>query len=123
MKSSLPISGEMIASDENGERKTYRVTAMADPTDKRSIVLKGFEFIRARTEFEAKSHELDPVLVNGREMRPAIRPTIEARAWIDPLLDRWFGATREGLLIVWTVKEGKFLYDPFTHKLFKAKTA
>ncbi len=113
----------MIASDENGERKTYRVTAMADPTDKRSIVLKGFEFIKARTEFEAKSRELDPVLVNGREMRPAIRPTISARAWIDPLLDRWFGATREGLLIVWVVKEGKFLYDPFTHKLFKAKVA
>lgn len=123
MKSSMPIAGEMIADDENGQRRTYRVTATADATDKRSIVLQGFEFIKGRTEFETKSRELDPVMVNGREMRPAIRPTIEARAWVDPLLDRWFGATREGLFIVWVVKEGKFLYDPFIHKLFKAKTA
>lgn len=119
---SVPIAGEMVADNEEGQKVTYRVSAVTDVQDKRSIILKGFEFIRDRMGFEERSRrDVQPVVINGREMRPAIRPAAEARAWVDPLLERWFSATREGLKIVWKVKEGKFLYDPFTHKLFRAK--
>jgi len=120
----VPISSEMTAEDEQGHVVTYKVSAAADTQNKRSIILKGFEFIKSRVDLEERAkRDVQPVMVNGKAMMPAIKPTLTARAWVDPLLERWFNATREGLRICWTVQEGKFVYDVFEHKLFRAKPA
>lgn len=118
----IPLTSELTAEDEHGRNVTYKVTAEAQTQTKRSIVLRGFEFIKARLDLEERTrNEVQPIMVNNKPMAPMVRTALAARAWVDPLLERWFGATREGMRICWVVQEGKFLYDPFEHKLFKVK--
>lgn len=37
--------------------------------------------------------------------------------WVDTLIDYRLGGKRDGLVITWTLPEGKFVFDPYTRKL------
>lgn len=122
IKQTVPLSSEMVAEDVDGNLVRYALNAKTEAQNKRSIVISGFEFIKSRAVLEDRAkNEVMPVMINGRPMSPAIRPAVAGHAWIDPLIKRWFNANREGLRMVWVIKEGKFLYDPFTNKLYRSK--
>lgn len=119
---STTISSEMKAEDEGGRQVTYRVSARADSHSKRAIVLKGMQFIKDRIALEERRRAAaQPVLVNGREMLPPTLAAADGITWVDPLIKRWFNAERDGLYLAWTVKEGRYLYDVFDHRLFRAR--
>lgn len=116
------ISSSMIAEDANGRNVTYKLSAVTSDQSKRAMIVDGMKAVRARLELSNRvKSDVKPVVINGREMTPIVRPIAPAHCWVDDLLQRWFGATRDGLRICWDVEEGRFLYDIFEHKLFRAK--
>lgn len=118
----VPISTDMVAAGESDRLVHYSVSAPTESLSKRKILIDGFTILKARQDlvFKAKSND-NPVVVNGREMKSPITPSIAAYSSIDPLIKRWFGGYRDGLLICWDLPEGKIVYDIFSHRLFKAK--
>jgi hypothetical protein len=87
------------------------VQAVATIKSKRSMLLFGFEKIKSITT-QVRDEVLETYL-------PTVTPSDVGLHWLDQLLTRWFGATREGMYIVWHLKDGTFKYDIFNHKLTK----
>lgn len=120
---SIPIASELTGEDESGQNIRYRVSATTDAQTKRSIIIKGFEFIKSRLTVEQRArNDIKPLLVNGRSMAPVIKSSLNARAWVDQLIERWFNATRDGLNMCWVVPEGRYLYNVLEHKLYRDKS-
>lgn len=87
------------------------VKAVATIKSKRSMLLFGFDKIKSIT-----NSNKDEVL---EEFLSPVSIDIGGLHWLDQLIQRWFGAVREGLTIVWHLKDGTFKYDIYNHKLTK----
>lgn len=119
---SVPISTELVGINEQEQQARYAVSASTQSQSKRDVLLRGFKLVKARQDLHAASKEReDPVLVNGREMSAPVIGNLDGFVYIDPLIERWLSAKREGLLICWELPEGKYKYDIFAHRLFKVK--
>lgn len=122
----VTLSTTLIGEDEGGRRQKYAVSAPTQSKSRRTMLLEGFDVIRRQQEFNTrKLSERVPVTVNGRDMLP---PTVAAPAdagyFVDPLITRWTGGTRVGLLITWDFGDGyTYKYDIFGHKLIRVQNA
>ena len=118
----IPITTEIIAPGEADQLMHYFVSAPTEAVSKRQMLLNGFAILKARNDLLKKAeNEQTPILINNREMKSPVVSTVAAYSSIDPLIQRWLGGYRDGLLICWDLPEGKIAYDVFTHRLFKAK--
>ena len=116
------LSTTLIGEDEGGVRQKYRVTAPTTSRSKRTMLLEGFDVIRRQQEYNRRrTIEFIPVVVNGRDMVPPVVASPEdAGYFIDPLISRWTGGIRDGLLITWNFGDGYvYKYDIYIHKLVR----
>jgi len=120
------LQTELESIDEHGRARTYRVSATTKPQTKRSILLEGFNIIKARQQLRVKAESnVIPTVINGRTVRPALRLQVDSYLWVEPLLERWLSAYRDGLWICWNVRnpDGSgyvYRYDIFQHRLMRA---
>lgn len=116
----------VLKSSERGKSKDqaeqYKVSATLSDRTKRDILLEGMSILKK--QIEAATRQLESgsfVPVNGREMKPATLPGGTHYCWADPLIKRWLGAYRDGLLICWRAEGFIYRYDIFTHELSRIK--
>lgn len=118
---SVPLNARLTGEDESGKQQTYEVHATTEGQSKRSILLEGFGMIKRRKEVQAEqATKVKPILINGKEVAPASLQA-DGRTWVDPLVERWLGAYRDGLFICWNLDGVTYKYDIFEHKLFRQK--
>jgi hypothetical protein len=86
--------------------KTYKITTPVEGANNRDLLMEGFAVVKNRLEVLEKVEEgqLSPVNVDGQ-------------MWVDSLINRCMGGTRDGLKVKWEIKEGTYKFDPFTGKL------
>lgn len=120
----VALSTQIEAEDESGRMKKFAVKATAPSQSRRDILLAAFRILRERQQVnERYGREVAPVMVNGRPMRPALKDTTNSYMWVDPLLKRWLGATRQGTFICWDLGDYLYRYDIFSHRLTRAAKA
>ncbi len=110
---------EVVAPDESGKMVVYKLNATFPQQTRRNILLTAFTALRERRD--AITRSATPIVVNGREMKPAILNEVQTVSAIDPLVERWLGGTRRGLLICWTLSGWQYKYDIFEHKLTRIR--
>lgn len=119
---SVPVTTQLAGLDKDNVLANYSVSAETKSQSKREILLSGFRLIKAKQDLGAIARERqDPVLVNGREMIAPVVGSTDGYVWVDPLIERWLSAKREGLLICWELPDGKYCYDLFAHRLFRKR--
>lgn len=93
------------------EGKTYDLKAPAGCTY-RELIINGFNIVKRRLGAISKGHNtelgIEPVSVGGH-------------MWLDDLIVRRLGGTRDGLRVKWSIKDGIFYFDPYTGKLTKSE--
>lgn len=117
-----PVKAQLVGKSSDGDPVKYALTMPITSQSKYSLLLDGFIALQTQQEaFEKSRTEAEPVLVNGREMRPVVPNPVSTHYWVDDVIARWLGATREGLFICWHMPGGLvYKYDIFQHRLFKA---
>lgn len=101
--------------NENETRVTYRIKAEIHQKSKREILQDGFDIIKTRMN----SVQSIPTMINGRKAQPASVIVNDSLKWLDDLIERWLGARREGLNIIWNIGNTIYKYDFYDNKLFK----
>lgn len=100
--------------ESNGEK--YAVSTTTISKTRRQYLLEGFDIIKKRLDTDFSSP--GDVIVNGRHMRQlGLSNGIDATCWVDPIIKKWYGAVRDGLLMVWQLGEHRYEYDIYTHSL------
>lgn len=127
LQPTLPISTIMrVQEEDNGKTKSvdYKVDAHTKSKSRRDILLEGLGIIKKRLDADAKLDVGEAVEVNGKEMKPArIGNAVDGVNWVDPIIKRWFGGERHGLLIRWQLNDGYvYYYDAYQHKLAREQT-
>jgi hypothetical protein len=108
---------------ENGQKQVYQVSTPTRSKSKRDQLLEGMDIIRRRLQ-ALQEKQPSSVIVNGKEMQPAVLGyDTDGFAWVDPLIKQWLGAYRKGLMICWDLKDGHYQYDIYTHKLSRMTDA
>jgi len=99
------------------------VTAETLSKTRRTILLEGFETIRRQAEIRKTINDrTEAIEVNGKLMFPPRLAEAEVMVYIDPLIRRWMGGERRGVLICWDLDDGyTYKYDIFVHKLSRSK--
>jgi len=77
----------------------------------RKHLVDGMTKIKERYDFLDQYKSLDQSKFGA--YKPIV-PEVIAAHWVDELISRRLGAKREGLLIVWELKDGRHTFDPFT---------
>ena len=90
--------------------KNYKITVPVHGANSRDLLIEGFTLIRNRMEVfdKVEDGQLSPVDLGGK-------------MWVDDLIKRKMGGVRDGLKVIWELKEGIFKFDPFTGKLICLK--
>jgi len=116
------VSTDLEVVDDDGHRVKQKFSAAVKDHNKRSLILEGMMVVRRQREVSRlKSEQAKPVIINGKEVKPANVVADSGRFWVDPLIGRLLGAKRDGLLICWNVEGYKYSYDIFEHRLTRAK--
>jgi hypothetical protein len=109
---------------DNGQRVVYDVSAPTRSLSKRDQLIAGMEVVKKRLE-ALENNNPTAIKINGRDMFPAkLGYDLDGFAWVDPLIKRWLGAYRRGLMICWDLSDGyNYQYDIFNHKLSRSANA
>jgi len=111
--------GGLVEATVDGKKRVFNVKAETKSKTKRDILLEGMTVIKERAESD-KNHAPSTVTINGKEIQPLkVGNDIQSYFNIDPLIERWFNAKRDGLTIYWELEDGRYNYDPFKHRLTK----
>lgn len=95
-----------------------KIETMTRSRSKREILLEGFDVLKNRISALESLPEQLPISVNGRTVRPRNPLSRDAVLGIDKLIKQWFGGSRHGLLIRWSLADGhSYDYDIYEHKL------
>ena len=115
----ISLSAQLVGTDQNNERQTYKVSAKAKAQSYRDILLKGFELIKQRRDLAEEASEARvPVEVNGTAMVPPQVLADPDFIAIDPIIKRLLSGYRSGMFIQWDLSDGyTYKYDIYTHKL------
>jgi hypothetical protein len=107
---------------EDDKTARYALSANTQSKSKRDMLIDGLTIIKNRENMQT---DIVPIEINGRSMIPAkVGGGTEAHSWVDPLIKRWFGAKREGVIIYWDLADGfRYKYDVFEHKLTRVPLA
>jgi hypothetical protein len=111
----------LMSTPELKHNTRYKLSAPTRSKSKREYILEGMDHIKK--SFEIKNEEVVPTIINGVEIRPAkMIDKLAMQSWVDNLIKHWFGATRDGLLITWTLDDGyRYNYDIYEHRLTRIK--
>jgi hypothetical protein len=101
------VTATIMSTDDSGKKIVQEVHAKNE-SDYRSLLVDGFQALKKRQEVLDKYGDKAKTLVS-----------IDRRGWIDELVEKRFGAVRDGLRMKWEVSDGVYFYDPLTHKLTK----
>jgi hypothetical protein len=116
----IPLNTTMVGTDENNKKVVYSVETVTRSKTRRETLLEGMDVVKKRLEVaERLRNEGEAVEVNGVLSKPAlIGNDINGSFGVDKLLERWLGATRDGIFITWKLNDGYiYRYDIFGHKL------
>lgn len=80
----------------------------------RKHLLEGMNKIKDRYDLLDQYKNLDQSKFG--QYKPIV-PEVIASHWVDELITRRLGAKREGLLVVWNLKDGRHTFDPFTGEI------
>lgn len=83
-------------------------------TQGRKLLIEGLNQIKDRIYLENQYANIDHEAFG--DFKPII-PVKAATHWVDRMIENAFNAKRDGLLIVWTLKDGKHSFDPFTGEI------
>lgn len=81
------------------------------------LLVEGMDLVKRQAEFANRAADTDMADFGGYE--PAMPAKGGHYSWVDTLIDRRLNGKREGLLVTWTLPEGKFTFDAWTQKLEK----
>lgn len=106
-----------IAIDSDDGKKDMPVSAKCVGKSRRQIIVEAITAIKVLDE--KQKDDSREVLINGKKIAPAKLPS---RTYIDPIIEQWFDAKRDGGLIYWELSDGyRYNYDPIAHKLTRTK--
>lgn len=109
IKEFIPNDAEIleVSATIESEGQTWQLTAPAGASYQ-EMLIEGFDIVKKRLEAMAKPREtelnIEPVNIDGR-------------MWLDDLITRRLGGTRDGLRVKWDITEGVFYFDPYTGTL------
>ena len=102
-----------------GELRKALEPFLDDKSKIRSILMEGMEIVRRQLGFH-KAAEAAPVEGFGGYL-PA-KPVLGTFHWVDTLISRRMAGKRDGVQIFWDLKDGKFVFDPWTKSLVKMQS-
>jgi hypothetical protein len=106
-----------ISIESSSGKSDVPISAKCVGKSRRRHIIEAFEAIKTAIEKENKSD--NSVLINGKNIVPARVPM---RSYIDPIVEQWFDAKRDGTLIYWELNDGyRYNYDPITHRLTRTE--
>ncbi len=107
----------MIDVEAGGSRQAVPISAKCVGKSRRQIIVEAFNAIQL---MDKKQNAINSeVMINGRSVPPVKLPT---RSYIDPIIEQWFDAKRDGQQIYWELTDGyRYNYDPITHKLTRTQ--
>ena len=112
----------IVNATEDGKNVAYKVSAPTRSRSRREMLIDGLNVIKNQTEIAQKADEDNSIEVNGVVMKqPKLGSNDKGKFWVDPLIKRWFGGYRDGLMICWDVCGYKYFYNAFEHKLHREK--
>jgi hypothetical protein len=112
----LSIDTNFSGLSENETPTTYHIKANVKHKSKKETLRDGFELIKARMNIESAS---SGIVINGRECKPYSLKANVALPWLDQLIERWLGATRNCVDIIWHINGDEYKYNIFEDKLYK----
>lgn len=115
----VPLSTTMTSTEDN-QHFTYLVETTTRSKSKRDLLVEGLDIIKARMAAAQQIAELqEPIEINGIPMKPApLGYKTEGSSWVDPLINRWLAAFRDGIMICWKLTDGHtYRYDIYDHRL------
>jgi hypothetical protein len=85
----------------------------------REIIIRGIDMLKERHKlYEQHQVELETLDMGG--VTPAIMQNpIEARTWLDGIIEKKMGGKRNGLVVRWELQDGTYEWDPISDKLDK----
>lgn len=102
---------------ENSQR--FAVTAPTKSKSKREIILDGLNILKAQAEATLNG-KAKPIVLNGRIIQPPVIKSPQDM-WVDPIIKRWLGAYRKGLMVCWDLEGYTYMYDIWEHKLSRVQ--
>ncbi len=110
-----------ISVRENGRSNTYSVSANTTSKTKRQMILDTLKVLKNRHEVcDNHANESQPIVVNGKQVKPLTPFMVDSRMAIDGLISHWTGGERRGEMIYWTLPSNdSYKYDIWAHKLYK----
>lgn len=107
---------EKVSVKNEGELKAALQPFLTDSAISKLLV-EGMELVKRQAIFSDKAAETPMDDFGG--YNPAMPAKGGHYSWVDTLIDRRLNGKRDGLLVTWTLPEGKFTFDPWTKKLEK----